>query len=72
MENDRDEILRRIIREALDDPHYTEARKRILKEAISEWLDSQWAEFGKWTFRGLYAALLVGALYLYGRAKGIL
>jgi len=39
--------------------------KAALKEATAEWLDKKFAELGKWTLRGLAAALfsvIVGAL----------
>ena len=36
-----------------------EEQKKIMKEAMQEWLDSKYAEFGKWTMRGLVAAVLV-------------
>lgn len=31
--------------------------KAALKEATAEWLDKKFAELGKWTLRGLAAAL---------------
>ena len=33
-----------------------EAIKRALKEGIKEWLDEQFATFGKWTLMGLASA----------------
>jgi hypothetical protein len=35
-----------------------EEQKRIIKEAIKEWLDEQFAAFGKRTFLGLISAFL--------------
>jgi len=35
-----------------------------VKEAVTEWLDAKWAQFGKWTFKGVAAALL-GALVTF-------
>lgn len=32
------------------------AQKELIKEAISEWLDKQFATLGKWTLRGLVSA----------------
>jgi hypothetical protein len=32
-----------------------EEHKTLIKEAISEWLDAKYSEFGKWTFHGLLA-----------------
>ena len=45
------------------DPKDEEAR-RLVKEAISEWLDSMFATFGKWTLGGLVAAVLSGFVYI--------
>jgi hypothetical protein len=41
-----------------------EAIKAALKEGIREWLDDQFKELGKWTFRGLTAGILAGAVWL--------
>lgn len=38
--------------------------KRVIKEAIHEWLDEQFTKFGKWSFYGLVAAGTAGALYM--------
>lgn len=38
--------------------------KQAIKEALQEWLDKQFAAFGKWTLAGLLSAALVGAVYL--------
>lgn len=45
--------------------------KAALKEALQEWLDKQFALFGKWTLAGLLSAALAGAVYLaiHGWAK---
>lgn len=39
-------------------------QKQAVKEALREWLDDQFASFGKWTFTGLLAAAFVGLVYL--------
>lgn len=39
------------------------ATKAAVKEAIKEWLDDQFAKFGKWTFHGILAAALAALLY---------
>jgi hypothetical protein len=41
-----------------------EEQKAAMKEAIHEWLNEQFAEFGKWTLKGLLAAAFCGAVYL--------
>ena len=41
-----------------------EMEKEAIKEALSEWLDKQFALVGKWTFAGLVAAALAGLVYL--------
>jgi hypothetical protein len=38
--------------------------KRIFKEALNEWLDFKFAQFGKWTFYGLFASLF-GAFVVF-------
>lgn len=38
--------------------------KAAFKEAMTEWLDEKFAMLGRWTFRGIAAALVVGLLYL--------
>lgn len=38
--------------------------KRIIKEAIDEWLDKKFSEFGKWSAYGLLAAIVAVALYM--------
>lgn len=37
--------------------------KKIVKEAIKEWLDEQFSDFGKWTFKSLMAAALGALVY---------
>jgi len=49
-----------------------EEQKAIVKEAIREWLDEKYAEFGKWTLHGVFAAVLavaVGYIALHGGFK---
>lgn len=40
-------------------------QKRIIKEALKEWLDSQFAAFGRWTFMGLLSILFAAAAYAW-------
>lgn len=39
--------------------------KRLVKEAIREWMDAQFAAFGRWSFYGILTAAL-GALAYFG------
>lgn len=55
---------------ALSDPLSRERIKKMLKELLNEWLDEQWATFGKWTFRGFTAMLFIAVMYLWLKAKG--
>ena len=38
-------------------------KKEIVKEAIDEWLDKQFAMFGRWSFYGLLSLILCGMAY---------
>jgi hypothetical protein len=64
--------LKEALREVLDDPQQHEALKGIFKSALTEWLDTKWAEVGKWSVRGISAAAVVGIFYLFAKAKGLL
>ncbi|MFZ6767526.1 hypothetical protein ACO0LM_10605 [Undibacterium sp. Di26W] len=46
------------------------AEKEAIKEALQEWLDKQFALFGKWTLAGLAAAGLAGLVYLALMGQG--
>jgi hypothetical protein len=72
LRQERAYLLKQALREVLEDPVRSEAIKRVFKEALHEWLDEQAAKFGKWSLRSLGAATIVGVLYLWGRAKGVL
>ena len=42
-------------------------QKEIFQEALQDWLDKKYAEFGRWTFHGILAALLVAlVIFLTG------
>lgn len=41
-----------------------EETKRVIKEAIREWLDEKFAAFGKWTLAGFLSLVTVALLYL--------
>lgn len=47
-----------------------EAVKQALKEAIKEWLDEQFAMFGKWTLMGLASAGIAALGYLILTTSG--
>ena len=40
--------------------------KEAVKEAIREWLDEKFMQFGKWSAAGLAAAILAGLTYAAG------
>lgn len=74
---DREEIHRHV-EEVLDARHHRdgdlfshahrraveEDQRRIVKEALKEWLDEKWAAFGKWSIRGILAAGLAAIVTL--------
>lgn len=39
-------------------------QKEVIKQAIREWLDDAFADFGRWTIKGILAAAFCGAVYL--------
>lgn len=47
-----------------------ETQKEALKEAIHEWMNEQFATFGRWTFYGLLAAAFAGCVYLALKGQG--
>ena len=53
-------IARNLAAKILDDVE----TKRLFKEALTEWLDRQYAEFGRWSFRALLVAVF-GALIVF-------
>jgi len=40
-------------------------QKQIVKEAIKEWLNETWAEFGKWSARSIAAIVISVVAYLW-------
>ncbi len=48
----------------MEDPHRDELVKAAFKEAMQEWLDDKYKVLGKWTARGIAAALCTSLLYL--------
>lgn len=45
-------------------------QKEALKEALQDWLDKQFAAFGKWTLSGLASAGLVAIVYFILTSQG--
>ena len=39
-------------------------QRALVKEAIQEWLDVQFATLGKWTLTGILASAFAGLVYL--------
>lgn len=59
----------------LEVPPLTEAdRKRIVKEALSEWLDKKWGEFegrvGRWSIHGFALMTFTVVVVLFLKVKG--
>lgn len=46
------------------------ADKEVVKEALEEWLDKKFAQFGKWTLGGLCALAFAGCVYLALAGQG--
>ena len=44
--------------------------KEAIKEVLEEWLDKQFALFGKWTVTGLVAMACAGMVYLALSGQG--
>lgn len=51
-------------------PREPSREKEVMKEAIREWLDDAFAEFGKWTLKGILAAAFAGAVFLALKGQG--
>lgn len=54
----------------MEDPKQAEFFRNIVEKAIDSWLDKQYANFGKWTMRGVLAAATAGMFYLYVKTGG--
>jgi hypothetical protein len=54
----------------LDKDEQKEMLKAAFREVAEEWLDRQFATFGKWTAAGIASLLLVMALYLWLNMNG--
>ena len=49
-----------------------EEAKAAMKEALTEWLDKQWAAVGKWTVGGLASTAIAGLAYAYSKTHGFI
>lgn len=47
-----------------------EETKRVIKEAMREWLDEKYSAFGKWTLHGVLAASLAGLVVIIFWSQG--
>lgn len=54
----------------LQAPLNDEKLKRVMKEALKEWLDEKFSEFGKWTFYGLLSAVFFALMYFILTTNG--
>ena len=45
-------------------------QKEAIKEALSEWLDTKFSEFGKISLKGILAMVLVAVVYLWAASQG--
>lgn len=62
-EQERAYLLKQAMREVLAEGMTEADRKRIVKEAIGEWLDGQLARVGLWTLAGISAVALATLAY---------
>jgi hypothetical protein len=51
-------------------PMDKEDYKAAVKEGLKEWLNEQFAAFGKWSLHGLLAMALAGCVYLFMISNG--
>lgn len=49
-----------------------EEAKAAMKEALNEWLDKQFAIFGRWTMGGLASTAIAGLAYAYSKTHGFI
>jgi hypothetical protein len=47
-----------------------EEQKQVFKEVLDEWLDKQFATFGRYTLAGLVSVGIAGLIYLWVHTKG--
>lgn len=47
-----------------------DVQKEAVKEAIQEWMDKQFATFGRWSFYGIVSMAVAGISYLFLSSHG--
>lgn len=47
-----------------------EIQKQAIKEALEEWLDKQFTNFGKWSLRSIGAIGLAALVYMWAMSHG--
>lgn len=55
----------------LNDPEQRRLFREVLAEAIQEWLDKQYASFGKWAARSILAVAFSALAYIYLSKQGL-
>jgi hypothetical protein len=53
-----------------DDMRAQDHEKEAIKEALSDWLDDKFAEFGRFSLKGILAVTLVAVVYLWSASQG--
>lgn len=53
------------------DRRKVDEQKEVMKEVLQEWLDKQFAVFGKWTAKGLLSMVFFVVMYYWLSAHGI-
>tara|TARA_R110000796_G_scaffold82281_1_gene180627 strand:+ start:148 stop:327 length:180 start_codon:yes stop_codon:yes gene_type:complete len=53
-----------------DDMRAQDHEKEAIKEALSDWLDDKFAEFGRFSLKGILAVTLVAIVYLWSASQG--
>jgi hypothetical protein len=49
-----------------------EEAKQAMKDALNEWLDKQFATFGRWTVGGLVSSAIAALAYAYSKTHGVI
>lgn len=59
------ETVERIVKSALLDCfNQKDAMKSVMKDAMREWLDEKYAQWGKWSMHSVLASVLAWLLYM--------